>query len=127
MLEAPPEGVVDSAAISLAKGGPSAASVKSPQKALWVRFHFLALPKSGKVKIVWRTPSLKFVGAVTKPAAATLDSSLASAAPLARGRWYARAERQRRRREARCRPDCVTPSSGGWARTTDLRVMSPAL
>ena len=89
VLEAPPEGVVDKAAISLAKGGPSTTSVKSPQKALWVRFHFLALPKGGKVKIVWRTPSLKSVGAVTKPASATIDSSLASAAPLARGRWYA--------------------------------------
>ena len=89
MLEAPPEGVVDSATISLAKGGPAAASVKSPQKELWVRFHFLALPKSSKVKIVWRTPSLKFVGAVTKPAGVSLDSSLSAAAPLARGRWYA--------------------------------------
>ncbi len=89
VLEAPPEGVVDTATISIARGGPAAASVKSPQKSLWVRFHFLALPKSSTVRIVWRTPSLKFVGAVTKPAAAALDSSLASTAPLARGRWYA--------------------------------------
>jgi hypothetical protein len=89
-LAPPSEGIVDRAAISLAKGGSAESTFRSPQRGLWVRFHFLALP-AGKhtVRIVWRTPSFKLVGAVSKPAAATIDSSLRSAAPLAVGRWYA--------------------------------------
>ena len=89
-LKPPAEGIVDRAAISLAKGGSAESTFRSPQRGLWVRFHFLALP-AGKhtVRIVWRTPSFKLVGAVYKPVAATIDSSLRSAAPLAIGRWYA--------------------------------------
>jgi hypothetical protein len=41
------------------------------------------------VKIVWRTPSFRFVGAITKPFATTMDSSLRGSAALAPGRWYA--------------------------------------
>ena len=90
VLKAPPEGVVDRAAISLAKNGAGVSSVKSPQKELWVSFHFLAPPAHAhEVRIVWRTPSFKLVGAVTKPAAATTDSFIRATAPLAPGRWYA--------------------------------------
>jgi hypothetical protein len=88
-LKAPPQGIVDTAAISTAPGGRAATTVKSPVKALWVRFHFLSPPKSRQVKIVWRTPSFKFVGTVTKPFTTTIDSSLRGSAPLAPGRWYA--------------------------------------
>ena len=88
-LKAPPQGIVDSAAISATQGGGAAATVKGPVKELWVRFHFLSPPKARKVKIVWRTPSFKFVGAVTKPFMTTMDSSLRGSAPLAPGRWYA--------------------------------------
>jgi hypothetical protein len=89
-LKPPPEGIVDFASISLAKGGRGAAAFASPQKELWVRFHFVAKPAVGRtVRIVWRTPSFKLVGAVSKRVTTTLDSSLRSAAPLARGRWYA--------------------------------------
>ena len=80
---------MDSAAISAAEGGPATTIVKGPVKELWVRFHFLAPPRARTVKIVWRTPSFKFVGAVTKPFATGMDSSLRGSAPLARGRWYA--------------------------------------
>jgi hypothetical protein len=88
-LKPPPEGIVDHAAISLAKGGRAGSAFQSPQRQLWVQFHFLALPTSRNVRVVWRTPSFKLVGAVSKPAAATIDSSLRSGAPLAVGRWYA--------------------------------------
>lgn len=90
VLKSPPEGVVDRAAISIGKSGEGVATAKAPQKQLWVRFHFLALPANArKVRIVWRTPRFKLVGAVTKPAAATTDSFIRSNVPLARGRWYA--------------------------------------
>ena len=41
------------------------------------------------MKIVWRTPSFQFVGAVNKPYATTIDSTLASNAALPKGTWYA--------------------------------------
>jgi hypothetical protein len=89
-LKPPPEGIVDRAAISLTKGGAAGSTFRSPQRQLWVRFHFVAPPANSRaVRIVWRTPSFKLVGAVSKPATATIDSSLRSAAPLAVGRWYA--------------------------------------
>jgi hypothetical protein len=89
-LKPPAEGIVDRAAISLSKGGRAGSTFTSPQRELWVRFHFLAAPaRSRTVRIVWRTPSFKLVGAVSKPVATTIDSSLRSAAPLAVGRWYA--------------------------------------
>jgi hypothetical protein len=90
VLKAPAEGIVDFASIGLVKGGRGASAFGSPQKTLWVRFRFLAKPSVGRtVRIVWRTPSFKLVGAVSKPVTTTLDSSLRSAVPLARGRWYA--------------------------------------
>jgi hypothetical protein len=86
----PPEGVVDSATISLAKGGASAKTVPSTSHALWVRFHFLVPPTGAKtVKIEWRTPSFQFIGAVTKPYSTTIDSNLGSNAALPKGTWYA--------------------------------------
>jgi hypothetical protein len=89
-LNAPPEGIVDRASISLAQGGQAESSFRSPQKQLWVRFHFLAKPtRARSVRIVWRTPNFKLVGAVSKRVATTVDSSLGSSAPLAVGRWYA--------------------------------------
>ncbi len=85
----PPEGVVDTATISATKGGTSQKVVAGP-KALWVRFHFLVPPTGAKtVKIVWRTPSFQFVGAVTKPYSSTIDSTLASNEALPKGTWYA--------------------------------------
>ena len=85
----PPEGVVDTATISTTKGGKSQKVISAP-KALWVRFHFLVPPTGAKtVKIVWRTPSFQFVGAVNKPYATTIDSTLASNAALPKGTWYA--------------------------------------
>ena len=89
VLRPPREGVVDRATISVEKNGADVASVRAPQKELWVRFHFAALPAKGRARIVWRTPRLKLVGAVTKPAATTTDSFIRSNAPLAPGRWYA--------------------------------------
>jgi hypothetical protein len=88
-LAPPPQGVVDRAAISLAKEGAPASVVKGPVKELWVRFHFLSKPAAATVKIVWRKPNFKLVGAVTKPYAATIDSSVRASVPLAAGRWYA--------------------------------------
>jgi hypothetical protein len=88
-LKAPPQGIVDAAAISTSRGGKAATTVQGPVKELWVRLHFLAPPKAGKVKIVWRTPGFKSVGEVVKAYATTMDSSLRGSAPLARGRWYA--------------------------------------
>jgi hypothetical protein len=86
----PPEGVVDSATVSTAKGGKSAKTVPSSTHSLWVRFHFLVPPTSAKtVKIEWRTPSFQFIGAVTKPYTATIDSNLASGGALPKGTWYA--------------------------------------
>ena len=88
-VPAPPEGVVDTATISTTKGGKSQKVMSGP-KALWVRFHFLTPPTGAKtVKIVWRTPSFQFVGAVTKPYSTTIDSTLASNAALPKGVWYA--------------------------------------
>jgi hypothetical protein len=89
-VPSPPEGVVDSATISLSKGGKSAKAVPSTSHSLWVRFHFLVPPAGAKtVKIEWRTPSFQFIGAVTKPYATTIDSNLASGAALPKGTWYA--------------------------------------
>jgi hypothetical protein len=88
-LAAPPEGIIDTAAISAALGGRPQSTFKSPEKQLWVRFHFVALPKGRTVRIVWRTPSFKLVGAVSKRVATTVDSTLRAAVPLAAGRWYA--------------------------------------
>jgi len=89
-VPSPAEGVVDSASISLAKGGKSTKTVASNSHAIWVRFHFLVAPASAKsVKIEWRTPSFQFIGAVTKPYSATIDSNLASSAALPKGTWYA--------------------------------------
>jgi hypothetical protein len=86
----PPEGVVDSATISLAKGGTAQRAVPSTSHSVWVRFHFLVPPKGAKtVKIEWRTPSFQFIGAVTKPYSTTIDSNLASSAALPKGTWYA--------------------------------------
>jgi hypothetical protein len=88
-LAAPPEGIVDGAAISGSQGGRPQSTFTSPLKQLWVRFHFLALPKARTVKIVWRTPSFKLVGAVSKRVSTTIDSTLRAGVPLAAGRWYA--------------------------------------
>jgi hypothetical protein len=89
-VPSPAEGVVDSASISLAKGGKSTKTVPSNSHAIWVRFHFLVPPASAKsVKIEWRTPSFQFIGAVTKPYSSTIDSNLASSAALPKGTWYA--------------------------------------
>ena len=89
-LKAPPEGIVDSASISSTESGRPQSTVPSPTRELWVRFHFLALPAHSRTaRIVWRTPGFRLVGAVTKPASETVDSSLRSAVPLAGGRWYA--------------------------------------
>ena len=89
-VPSPPEGVVDSATISLAKGGTSAKAVPSTSHSLWVRFHFLVPPTGAKtVKIEWRTPSFQFIGAVTKPYSTTIDSNLASNSALPKGTWYA--------------------------------------
>jgi methionine-rich copper-binding protein CopC len=85
----PAEGVVDSAVVSKAKGGPSAKAVSGPRK-LWVRFHFLVAPQNAKnVKIEWRTPSFTFVGAKTLPYSPTVDASVSSNLPLPKGTWYA--------------------------------------
>ena len=89
-VPSPPEGVVDSATVSLAKGGATARTVPSTSHSLWVRFHFLVPPAGAKnVKIEWRTPSFKFIGAVTKPYSETIDSNLASGVALPKGTWYA--------------------------------------
>lgn len=88
-IPTPAEGIVDTATISSARGGKETHALASPHE-LWVRFHFLTPPTAAKtVKIEWRTPSFTFVGAVTKPYATTIDSSLASGAALPRGTWYA--------------------------------------
>ena len=85
----PPEGVVDSAIVSTTPSGPAAHAVPAV-KTLYVRFHFLVPPPGAKqVKIEWRTPSFTFVGAVTKPYATTVVSSLSSGSPLPAGTWYA--------------------------------------
>lgn len=84
----PPEGIVDSAVVSSAKGG-KAVHVLAGAKELWVRFHFMTPPQAKTVKVVWRTPSYTYVGAVTKPYAATIDSFLKSGSPLPHGTWYA--------------------------------------
>ena len=90
VLEAPPEGIVDSAAISLEKNGEAVSTAHAPEKELWVRFHFSSLPENAReVRIVWRTPSFRLVGAVVKRATATTDSFIRSTVPLAPGRWYA--------------------------------------
>src|SRR5262249_37149027 len=89
-VPSPPEGVVDSATISLAKRGKSEKAVPSASPSLWVRFHFRVPPAGAKtVKIEWRTPSFQFIGAVTKPYAETIDSNLASGNALPKGTWYA--------------------------------------
>src|SRR5262249_43415169 len=89
-LKPPPEGIVDAAAISLSKGGRAGSAFQSPQRQLWVRFHFLATPaRTHTIRIVWRTPSFQLVGAGSEPVSTTTGSSLRSAAPLAVGRWYA--------------------------------------
>src|SRR5262249_6133663 len=91
-VPSPPEGIVDRATISLAKGGSAAKTVPATSHSLWVRFHFLAPPANAKtVKIEWRTPSFQFIGAVTKPYAATIDSNLPSGGALPQGTWDAMA------------------------------------
>ncbi len=84
----PPEGVVDSAAISSTRGGKSVHVVPGAHE-LWARFHFLVPPDAKTVKVVWRTPSYTFVGAATKPYTSTIDSFVSSTAPLPKGTWYA--------------------------------------
>jgi hypothetical protein len=87
-VPAPPEGVVDLATISAGKNGKATHVLASPHE-LWVRFHFLVPPTAKTVKVVWRTPSYTFVGAVTKPYATTIDSFISSGSPLPQGTWYA--------------------------------------
>ncbi|HEY4346856.1 MAG TPA: hypothetical protein VGM80_04645 [Gaiellaceae bacterium] len=88
-IPTPDEGVVDSAIISLTATGKAVRSAANPHQ-LFVRFHFLTGPPSAKsAKIEWRTPTFTFVGAVTKPYAATIQSDLKSNSPLPRGHWYA--------------------------------------
>jgi hypothetical protein len=89
-LKPPPEGIVDQASISLSRSGAPVSEVGAGARKLWVRFRFLSPPAgAGKVRIAWRTPSYKLVGAVTKPYASTVASYVSANKPLASGRWYA--------------------------------------
>jgi hypothetical protein len=88
-IPTPPEGVADTAEISLTKGGKSLTSVDSP-KELWVRFHFLARPPAANtVTIVWKIPGFRYVGKVNKPYSQTIDSDLSSGKAFAPGTYYA--------------------------------------
>jgi hypothetical protein len=87
-IPSPAEGIVDTAAVSATKGG-KATKVLAHPKTLWVRFHFLVPPKAKTVKVEWRTPSYTYVGAVTKPYAATIDSFVSATTTMPPGTWYA--------------------------------------
>jgi hypothetical protein len=89
-LKPPPEGIVDNASISLSRSGKAVSEVQDGTRRIWARFHFISPPAgAGKVRIAWRTPSYKLVGAVAKPYASTVASYVSSTKPLAPGRWYA--------------------------------------
>ena len=140
VLEAPPEGIVDSAAISLEKNGEAVSTAHAPEKELWVRFHFSSLPENAReVRIVWRTPSFRLVGAVVKRATATTDSFIRVDGPacprqVVRDRERRRHRRQASQRQSRLsegllvghdldRPDLQGPliSSGEWPKRCQCR------
>jgi hypothetical protein len=90
----PSEGVVDRSYASKSQSGSSVHVIHHASK-IWATFHFLTRPKGGTVKFIWRTPSYKFVGAVTKPYHTTIQTYvwaklLSKNGPLLlqKGTWY---------------------------------------
>ena len=87
VVPAPPEGVVNRVSISTRPGGRPAVSVSGPQRELWVDFHFAARPSTPSVVITWIAPSGVEVGSLKRPYAETVESSIGSTTPLAKGVW----------------------------------------
>lgn len=89
VVPAPPEGVVDRASISTRPGGRPVVSVSGPQRELWVAFHLAARPSASSVAISWIAPSGKMIGPFKRSYAETVESSIGSPTPLAKGVWRA--------------------------------------
>lgn len=76
-LAAPPEGVVDVAALSRTRAGKAATSLTGAS-AVWARFHFASIPKGKKLTVTWyRTVKgrrVKLRSASKQPLATVRDS-----------------------------------------------------
>lgn len=76
-LAAPPEGVVDVAALSRTRSG-KAARTLTGANAVWARFHFAAIPKGKKLTVTWyrtvKGKRVKLRTATKRPLATVRDS-----------------------------------------------------
>ena len=76
-LAAPPEGVVDVAAVSRTRAG-KAATTLAGANAVWARFHFAAIPKGEKLTLTWyrtvKGKRVKLRTASKRPLATVRDS-----------------------------------------------------
>ena len=89
-VPAPPEGVVDKAGVSTAKGGRLVDRLQGTTPIIWARFHFVVPPQTKVVEISWYTPSFKFIGKVKKQYKPTVETFLRNTTgQLQRGVWYA--------------------------------------
>jgi hypothetical protein len=90
-VPAPPEGVVEKAVVSHARGGKGVVSAASPVPQMWVRFRFKALPTAKGRKVIWFSPSGQIIGTVLPTSKFVIDSFIRSrSGALPRGNWEAR-------------------------------------
>jgi uncharacterized repeat protein (TIGR01451 family) len=86
-LAAPREGVVAQAQISAFRNGPPALRLRAGARALFARFTFSALPKSGRLTASWKPPRGASGAAIDKPRQRQVASQVASSKPLLKGVW----------------------------------------
>ena len=84
----PPEGVVTSARISLAKDGAAVSIVQDRPQRLWV-YYTLAVPPNGgqQLSIAWIDPRGRVVGTLGKPTSAVVWGSYGPGHRIAPGIW----------------------------------------
>jgi methionine-rich copper-binding protein CopC len=89
-VPAPPEGVVDKAGVSTAKGGRLVDRLQGTTPVIWARFHFVVAPQTKTIEISWYTPSFRFIGKVKRQYKPTVDTFLRNTTGrLQPGVWYA--------------------------------------
>jgi hypothetical protein len=89
VLKAPPEGVVDRAWASRTKFGRPVSTIPGSPTEVWAHFHFVAPPRSRKVRNRWYSPNFRWYGEKkNKPWTRTVHTRL-SAAKLDKGVWFA--------------------------------------
>ena len=109
-VPAPQEGVVDRSYASKSKNS-SAVHVIRGAHQIFAHFHFLTRPKDRFVRFIWRTPSYKFIGAVTKKYRENVWTFVRAKrlphgyAFLQKGTWY-----------------CIMRASGRVAKRVSVRV-----